>query len=42
MRLRRLSKGAKYKEDLQQLVLPLPRRVDPAEHLVQFLRELVP
>jgi len=42
MRLRRLSKGAKYKEELQQLVLPLPRRVDPAEHLVTFLRDLVP
>ena len=26
MRLRRLSKAAKYKEDLAQLVLPLPRR----------------
>ncbi|MEZ7962117.1 MAG: transcription-repair coupling factor, partial [Ilumatobacter sp.] len=26
MRLRRLSKGAKYKEDLGQLVVPLPRR----------------
>jgi len=42
MRLRRLSKGAKYKEDLQQLVVPLPRTVDPSEYLVGFLRDLVP
>ncbi|NND75980.1 MAG: transcription-repair coupling factor, partial [Ilumatobacter sp.] len=46
IRLRRLSKGAKYKEDLAQLVVPLPRRgpraVDPATHLVQFLDELIP
>ncbi|WP_420452818.1 transcription-repair coupling factor [Ilumatobacter sp.] len=42
LRLRRLSKGAKYKEDLRQLVVPLPRRRDPAEFLVGFLRELVP
>ena len=42
LRLRRLSKGAKYKEDLQQLVLPLPRRQDPAAYLVQFFRDLVP
>jgi transcription-repair coupling factor (superfamily II helicase) len=48
IRLRRLSKGAKYKEDLGQLVVPLPRRNrdgtkgDPATYLVGFLRELVP
>ncbi|WP_241432122.1 transcription-repair coupling factor [Ilumatobacter nonamiensis] len=42
IRLRRLSKGAKYKEDLDQLVVPLPRRQDPATYLVQFLRDLVP
>jgi transcription-repair coupling factor (superfamily II helicase) len=42
LRLRRLSKGAKYKEDLNQLVVPLPRRRDPAEYLVQFFRDLVP
>jgi len=42
IRLRRLSKGAKYKEDLEQLVVPLPRRQDPATYLVQFLRDLVP
>ncbi len=47
MRLRRLSKGAKYKEDLGQLVVPIPRRnpdgskVDAATFLVKFLRELV-
>jgi transcription-repair coupling factor (superfamily II helicase) len=40
--LRRLSRGAKYKEDLRQLVVPLPKRADPAEHLVGFLRDLVP
>ncbi len=42
MRLRRLSKGAKYKEDLHQLVVPLPRNTDPSEYLVGFLRDLVP
>lgn len=42
LRLRRLSKGAKYKEDLHQLVVPLPRGKDPATFLVQFLRDLVP
>ncbi|MEM9041308.1 MAG: transcription-repair coupling factor [Actinomycetota bacterium] len=45
IRLRRLSKGAKYKEDLNQLVVPLPRgpkRDDPTTFLVGFLRELVP
>ena len=42
IRLRRLSKGAKYKEDLLQLVVPLPRRQDPSTYLVQFLRDLVP
>ena len=42
IRLRRLSKGAKYKEDLQQLVVPLPRREDPSTYLVTFLRQLVP
>ncbi len=47
MRLRRLSKGAKYKEDLGQLVVPIPRRnpdgskADAATFLVNFLRELV-
>jgi transcription-repair coupling factor (superfamily II helicase) len=42
MRLRRISKGAKYKEDLRQLVVPLPRGVDPSTFLAGFLRELVP
>lgn len=47
MRLRRLSKGAKYKEDLGQLVVPLPRRnpdgtkAEPSAYLVRFLRDLV-
>ena len=42
MRLRRLSRGAKYKEDVGQLVVPIPRREDPSRHLVGFLRDLVP
>ena len=42
MRLRRLSKGAKYKEDLGQLVVPLPRNTDPSSFLAGFLRDLVP
>jgi len=42
MRLRRLSKGAKYKEDLGQLVVPLPRGTDPSTFLAGFLRDLVP
>ncbi len=41
-RLRRLARGAKYKEDLRQLVVPLPKRADPAAHLVELLRDLVP
>ena len=41
MRLRRLSKGAKYKEDLGQLVVPLPRGTDASTFLAKFLRELV-
>ncbi|MFN3255523.1 MAG: transcription-repair coupling factor [Ilumatobacter sp.] len=42
LRLRRLSKGAKYKDDLSQLVVPLPRGKDAATYLVGFLRDLVP
>lgn len=42
IRLRRLSRGAKYKEDFAQLVLPLPRKTDPSQFLVQFLGELIP
>ena len=41
-RLRRLSKGAKYKEPLSQLVVPIPRGHDPAAFLVGFLDELLP
>jgi transcription-repair coupling factor (superfamily II helicase) len=42
MRLKRLAKAAIHKEDLRQLVVPLPRRVDPAAFLVGFLQELIP
>ena len=42
MRLRRISKGAKYKEDLGQLVVPLPRGADASTFLAGFLRDLVP
>ena len=42
IRLQRLYKQAVYKEDLQQLVMPLPRGTDPAPYLVEVLRELVP
>ena len=41
-RLKRLSKGAKFKEELRQLVLPIPRGQDPATFLVGFLGELLP
>jgi transcription-repair coupling factor (superfamily II helicase) len=41
-RLRRLSRDAIYKEDARQLVLPIPRRKEPAGFLVELLRELVP
>jgi transcription-repair coupling factor (superfamily II helicase) len=41
-RLRRLSRDAIYKEDARQLVLPIPRRREPAGFLVELLRELVP
>jgi transcription-repair coupling factor (superfamily II helicase) len=41
-RLRRLSRDAIYKEDARQLVVPIPRRREPADFLVGFLRELVP
>jgi hypothetical protein len=40
--LRRLARDAIYKEDARQLVVPIPRRRDPAEFLVEFLRQLVP
>ena len=42
MRLRRLAKDSVYKEDLQQVTLPLRAGGDPAAQLVAFLRELVP
>jgi transcription-repair coupling factor (superfamily II helicase) len=42
MRLRRISKGAKYKEELGQLVVPLPRGADASTFLAGFLRDLVP
>jgi transcription-repair coupling factor (superfamily II helicase) len=42
MRLKRVSKGAIVKEDLRQLVVPIPRGQDPAAFLVAFLDELIP
>jgi transcription-repair coupling factor (superfamily II helicase) len=40
--LRRRHPGAVYKEDLSQVVVPLPRGSDVAEALVTLLDELVP
>jgi len=42
MRLRRLSRAAIHKEEQQQLVVPLPRGVDPALFLTGFLQQLIP
>jgi len=42
LRLRRLSRAAIYKEEQQQLVVPIPRGQDASMFLVGFLRELVP
>jgi transcription-repair coupling factor (superfamily II helicase) len=44
MRLKRLNREALVKEDISQLVVPLPRAAakDPAAYLVGFLRDLVP
>lgn len=42
MRLKRLAKGAIHKEELRQLVVPIPRAADPAAFLVGFLQELFP
>ncbi len=42
IRLQRLSPKAIYKEDLGQIVLPLPPRVDAAEYLVSFLAAMAP
>jgi len=41
-RLRRLAREAIYKEDLRQLVVPIPRAAEPAAYLVGFLRQLIP
>ena len=42
IRLQRLHPQAVHKEDLGQVVLPLPRGADPAAALVEFLAEMVP
>ncbi|HET6963981.1 MAG TPA: transcription-repair coupling factor [Acidimicrobiales bacterium] len=42
VRLTRLAPKAVYKEDIGQLVLPLPKSTDPAEHLTVLLGELAP
>jgi transcription-repair coupling factor (superfamily II helicase) len=42
MRLARLAKGAVYKEDLAQVVIPLRAGVDPPAFLVDLLRQLAP
>jgi transcription-repair coupling factor (superfamily II helicase) len=42
IRLGRLFKGAVYKEELAQLVLPIPKTPDLAGTLVDLLRQLVP
>ena len=42
VRLGRLWPHTVYKEDLGQLVGPLPKGVDPARALVDLLRALVP
>ncbi len=46
MRLRRIAKLAKYKEDFDnrggQLVVPLPKGSEPSAFLVHFLDELIP
>jgi len=41
MRLARLAKGAVYKEDLAQVVVPLRPGTDAAPVLVDLLRQLV-
>ena len=41
-RLKRLSRAAIYKEDLRQLVVPIPKGQDAATFLVGFLAELIP
>ncbi len=42
MRLKRLSRAAIYKEAIGQLVLPLPRGIDPTVFLVDFLKQIRP
>ena len=42
VRLGRIAPKAVYKEDIGQLVLNLPKRSDPAEHLAVLLGELAP
>ena len=42
MRLARLFKGAVYKEDSAQVLLPVPRTPDLAATMVGLLRALVP
>jgi transcription-repair coupling factor (superfamily II helicase) len=42
VRLSRLAPKAVYKEDTGQLVLPLSKNTDPAEHLTVLLGELAP
>ncbi|MGZ4765289.1 MAG: hypothetical protein ACXVH5_05450, partial [Ilumatobacteraceae bacterium] len=42
MRLQRLARGAIYKPDSQQLVVPIKYDAEPAQFLVAFLRELIP
>ncbi|MGH9281112.1 MAG: TRCF domain-containing protein, partial [Acidimicrobiales bacterium] len=41
IRLKRLLRDAVYKEDLAQLVVPVPASADPAEALITLLRALV-
>lgn len=42
MRLKRLSRSAIHKEELRQLVIPIPRGKDCATFLVNFLDDLLP
>ncbi len=42
MRLKRLSRDAIVKENLQQLVVPISRRDEPVAFVLRFLQELVP
>ncbi len=42
LRLRRVARGAIYKEPLHQLVLPLRRGQEPTRHLLAVLGELFP